>query len=78
MYGPSGRPKADKRHYVCRDHAHVSAWWSVFSSLPQPLMAPAAYLFVETFRDHLPTGLGFAAGAMIWMVFSGLVPDALH
>lgn len=54
-----------------------AAWWSVFSSLPQPLMAPAAYLFVETFRAHLPTGLGFAAGAMIWMVFSELVPDAL-
>jgi zinc transporter ZupT len=54
-----------------------AAWWSVFSSLPQPLMAPAAYLFVEAFRQHLPTGLGFAAGAMIWMVFSELVPDAL-
>jgi zinc transporter ZupT len=54
-----------------------AAWWSVFSSLPQPLMAPAAYLFVEAFREHLPTGLGFAAGAMIWMVFSELVPDAL-
>ncbi|GBD29887.1 Zinc transporter ZupT [bacterium HR32] len=54
-----------------------AAGWSVFSSLPQPLMAPAAYLFVETFRAHLPTGLGFAAGAMIWMVFSELVPDAL-
>lgn len=55
---------------------HAAAW-SVFSSLPQPLMAPAAYLFVESFRAHLPTGLGFAAGAMIWMVFSELVPDAL-
>ncbi len=55
-----------------------AAWWSVFSSLPQPLMAPAAYVFVEAFRQHLPTGLGFAAGAMIWMVFSELVPDALR
>lgn len=54
-----------------------AAWWSVFSSLPQPLMAPAAYVFVETFREHLPTGLGFAAGAMIWMVFSEILPDAL-
>ncbi len=55
----------------------LAAAWSVFSSLPQPLMAPSAYLFVETFRAHLPTGLGLAAGAMVWMVFSELIPDAL-
>ncbi|HEX4992222.1 MAG TPA: ZIP family metal transporter [Rubrobacteraceae bacterium] len=53
-----------------------AAWWSVFSSLPQPLMAVPAFLFVELFRPLLPYGLGFAAGAMIWMVFSELVPDA--
>ena len=55
-----------------------AAWWSVFSSLPQPLMAVPAFLFVEFFRPVLPYGLGFAAGAMIWMVFSGLLPDALE
>jgi ZIP family zinc transporter len=54
-----------------------AAFWSIFSSLPQPLMAVPAYLFVETFKPLLPYGLGFAAGAMIWMVFSELVPDAL-
>jgi zinc transporter ZupT len=54
-----------------------AALWSVFSSLPQPLMAVPAFVFVETFRSLLPYGLGFAAGAMIWMVFSELVPDAL-
>jgi len=54
-----------------------AAWWSVLSSLPQPLMAVPAFLFVELFRPLLPYGLGFAAGAMIWMVFSELVPDAL-
>jgi zinc transporter, ZIP family len=52
-----------------------AAWWSVFSSLPQPLIAPFAFLFVEQFRSVLPLGLGFAAGAMIWMVWSELVPD---
>jgi zinc transporter ZupT len=41
-------------------------------------MAAPAFLFVEIFRPHLPYGLGFAAGAMIWMVFSTLVPDALE
>jgi ZIP family zinc transporter len=55
-----------------------AALWSVFSSLPQPLMAVPAFVFVETFRALLPFGLGFAAGAMIWMVFSELIPDALE
>lgn len=55
-----------------------AAWWSVFSSLPQPLMAVPAFLFVEVFKTYLPMGLGFAAGAMIWMVFSELIPDALE
>src|ERR671913_264108 len=53
-----------------------AAFWSIFSSLPQPLMAVPAFFFVEVFRPLLPYGLGFAAGAMIWMVFSELVPDA--
>lgn len=58
----------------------TSAWraglWSVFSSLPQPLMAVPAFLFVAAFKEILPIGLGFAAGAMIWMVFAELIPDA--
>lgn len=52
--------------------------WSIFSSLPQPIMAVPAFLFVATFKPLLPYGLGFAAGAMIWMVFSELMPDALE
>jgi zinc transporter ZupT len=55
-----------------------AAWWSVFSSLPQPLMAVPAFMFVEIFRQYLPMGLGFAGGAMIWMVFAELIPDALE
>jgi zinc transporter, ZIP family len=39
-----------------------AAFWSVFSSLPQPLMAVPAFVFVETFKPLLPYGLGFAAG----------------
>jgi zinc transporter, ZIP family len=54
----------------------VCAGWSVFSSLPQPLMAVPAFLFVDAFRPVLPYGLGFAAGAMVLMVFLELLPDA--
>lgn len=50
--------------------------WSVFSSLPQPLTAVPAYWFVERFADALPYGLGFAAGAMIFMVLVELLPEA--
>ncbi len=55
-----------------------AAGWSIFSSLPQPLMAVPAFLFVDAFREYLPFGLGFAAGAMIWMVFADLLPEALE
>ncbi len=53
-----------------------AAWWSVFSCLPQPLIAPFTFLFVEWFHPILPAGLGFAAGAMLWIVWSELLPEA--
>jgi ZIP family zinc transporter len=55
-----------------------AAGWSIFSSLPQPLLAVPAYLFVESFEGILPAALGFAAGAMAWMVLRELLPEALE
>jgi zinc transporter ZupT len=54
----------------------AAAGWSILSSLPQPVMAVPAFLFVETFGPLLAPGLGFAAGAMAWMVVRQLIPDA--
>lgn len=55
-----------------------AAGWSVFSSLPQPILAVPAFLFVTVFAPFLPVGLGLAAGAMIWMTMSELIPEALE
>jgi zinc transporter ZupT len=53
-----------------------AAGWSVFSSLPQPLVAVPAFLFVAFFDGLVPLGLGFAGGAMLWMVAAQVLPDA--
>ena len=52
-------------------------WWAVFSSLPQPIGAVIAYLFVRIAREFLPIGFGFAAGAMIYLVVTEFIPEAL-
>ena len=54
----------------------AAAGWSIFSSLPQPLLAVPAFVFVDRFTSLLPTALGFAAGAMVWMVARELLPEA--
>ena len=58
----------------------VSSWrlvgWSIFSSVPQPIAALIAFYFVNIARQTLSFGLGFAAGAMLFLVLSELLPEA--
>jgi ZIP family zinc transporter len=50
---------------------------STLTSLPQPLLAvPSAWGFYYL-QPVLPVGLGFAAGAMIYVTVVELIPDAL-
>jgi zinc transporter, ZIP family len=55
-----------------------AAGWGIVSSLPQPLIALPAFAFVAFFEGLVPLGLGFAGGAMLWMVAAQVVPDALR
>lgn len=53
------------------------AGYAIFSSLPQPLAAVPAFLLVWMFKPLLPLALGFAGGAMIFLVVHELVPESL-
>jgi len=53
-------------------------WWSIFSSLPQPVGAVLAFAFVRYAREFLPFGFGFAAGAMLYLVLTEFIPEALE
>lgn len=62
--------------------AGASIWrcfWAAFlTSLPQPIAAvPAAYIS-WLFQPIMPILMGFAAGAMIFLVLLELIPEALH
>ncbi len=51
---------------------------AVFSSLPQPIGAVIAFVFVTWAEAFLPFGFGFAAGAMIYLVLTEFIPEALE
>ena len=51
-------------------------WWAILSSVPQPIGAVPAAGAVWLFEPLLPAGLGFAAGAMMFLVVSDLIPEA--
>lgn len=52
--------------------------WSIFTSLPQPIVAVPAFLCAETFSQFLPLCVGFAAGCMIWIVFGEVMPESME
>lgn len=60
----------------------VSNWKTmgaaIFSSIPQPIGAVIAFIFVREARMFLPAGYGFAAGAMIYLVLTEFVEEAFE
>ncbi len=58
----------------------VGGWkcvgWAIFSGVPQVIAAIPAYLAVVAFRPILPYAFGFAAGAMIFLVMSEMIPES--
>jgi len=59
----------------------ISVWkcagWAIFTSIPQPVFAVPAFLLVSVFKPLLPFGLGFAGGAMIFLVAAELMPESI-
>ena len=53
-------------------------WMAFLTSLPQPLAAVPACLLVSYFEPLVLPSLGFAAGAMMYLVVVELIPDALE
>jgi len=51
---------------------------SILTSIPQPIMAIPAAILTWFFQPLLPIGLGFAGGAMIYLVMSEMVPSAIE
>jgi zinc transporter ZupT len=54
----------------------TTAWLCFLSSVPQPLAAVPAFLFVRYFEVFQPFGFGTAAGAMLWLVVVEIFPEA--
>jgi ZIP family zinc transporter len=53
-------------------------WAAVLTSAPQPIGAAVAFLLVETIQGLLAVSFGFAAGAMLALVTTDLLPRALR
>lgn len=51
-------------------------FYAVLSSLPQPVMAVPAVLLIQLSEELLPGALGFAGGAMTYLVLAELLPES--
>lgn len=49
---------------------------TIFSSLPQPIGAVIAFVFVRQAQQFMAAGFGFAAGAMIYLVLTEFIEEA--
>ena len=54
------------------------AWASILTSVPQPILAAPSALLAWFFEPFLPIGLGFAGGAMIYLVVAEMLPEAIE
>jgi zinc transporter, ZIP family len=54
----------------------ASFWYAVLTSVPQPLVAVPAYLLISVAQPLLAASLGFAGGAMIFLVVAELLPES--
>ncbi|CAE7685812.1 unnamed protein product, partial [Symbiodinium pilosum] len=58
--------------------ATLTALIAILTSVPQPPLALAAFLFVEVFEWLLPLGLAFAAGAMVYVCLHELLVESVE
>lgn len=54
------------------------AGYAILTSVPQPLLAVPAFMLTSVFQPLVAPSLGFAGGAMIFLVMSELLPDSLE
>ncbi|CAK9069989.1 unnamed protein product [Durusdinium trenchii] len=58
--------------------ATLAAFIATLTSVPQPVLALAAFLFVEVFQGLLPIGLAFSAGAMVYVCLHELLVESME
>ena len=57
----------------------MKCFWAAFlTSVPQPIAAVPAALASWFFQPLMPILMGFAAGAMMFLILLEMIPDALH